>query len=175
MCSSYDKPDLAKVRQLIAGGINVRFMAGMTALIGACFYNHVEVVRALLEADPSPEHILISNTRMQTAFSYAKSDQIKTLLVRYLREGNVTHVRNGRKVVPLPIDLSRIPDAMYNEMVDIFVQDKEHKLTAKPMLKKLRKQQKKGTPLPEYELSTLWARWRKEAKQGMIMTAPKKR
>jgi hypothetical protein len=165
MLRSYDKPDLAKICQLIADGINVRFMAGCTALISAAFYNHVEVVRALLEADPSPEHILISTPHRITALSCAKSDEIRCLLTQHLEAANA--YKSGGAW-----HCSQVPDAMYNEMVDIFVRDKKHKLTAKPMLVELRKTQKKETVLPEHELKTLWAKWRKEAKMG---TVPNKR
>ena len=59
MCDTSSAPDIAKVNDLIQRGINLRYKdrIGCTALYGAASFDHTDVVKILLQADPSTDHI----------------------------------------------------------------------------------------------------------------------
>ena len=96
-----EEPDIAKVRELLDAGIDVRYQVrarykrimrnakrrdkrGLklttTALSLASQYGQTDVVRELIAADGSMEHLRMKNKHGKTARDLAKTDEIKALL-----------------------------------------------------------------------------------------------
>ena len=96
-----EEPDIAKVRELLDAGIDVRYQVrarykrimrnakrrdkrGLklttTALSLASQYGQTDVVRELIAADGSAEHLRMKNKHGKTARDLAKTDEIKALL-----------------------------------------------------------------------------------------------
>ena len=74
MCQSEKtKPDMVKVQALIDGGIDVQYQdnQGRTALYFASGCDHTDTVQALLESDPSVEHVRVAAKNGVTALMYA--------------------------------------------------------------------------------------------------------
>jgi hypothetical protein len=74
LCESSSTPPTAKVDELIATGINLRYQGDYkwTALMCASDYGHATAVEAIVAADPDPDHIWMTETKYgQTALILA--------------------------------------------------------------------------------------------------------
>ena len=73
LCGSKDEPDIRKVRALLDGGADVRARGpgGMPALMWALFRGHTDAAKAILEADPSIEHVRMTNNNGVTVLMCA--------------------------------------------------------------------------------------------------------
>ena len=59
-CNSAAAPPAANVNELIAAGIDLRYKTSWnkeTALIEAAYRGHASAVKAIVDADPDPDHI----------------------------------------------------------------------------------------------------------------------
>ena len=80
--SSTVTPDMVKVRELIAAGVDLHATDedGNIALTTASSRGHLDVVKALLEADSSMEHLRVTNKIGKNALSAATNDEIAALI-----------------------------------------------------------------------------------------------
>ena len=89
ICASEEAPDMARVRELIAAGL---IYSG--ELIVATMCGHIGIVEALLEADPSSEHVRMTTREGVTSLCVAASKGFADI-VRMLLEADpaAAHIR----------------------------------------------------------------------------------
>ena len=163
------KPDMAKVRELIARGIDFQFKnmggVGRSCLVQATLNAHTEVVRALLEADPSTAAIRATKSRNveagTVAFPYDNSsfrgmydvaispDGTFALTADYTRD-KVGHIDLVTDAVTFPytagsnaIGITISPDGMFD--THVLIQIPRHALSSRVI---------KTTPMSAFAAST---------------------
>ena len=96
LCMSEEAPDMSKVRALIDAGIDLRFKdeTDKTALFQASAQGYTDIVRVLLEADSSAEHIQAFNNGGYTALHIAsENDHTDTVKALLEADPSVEHIR----------------------------------------------------------------------------------